>query len=91
MNTSKLIETFFIFLVCVSAIHAALSCTTKILYRKKARGRLTHNQLKVVQGDANIGQRAELFFYTLFLNFLSPSIYFFAIFITLGFYLFSNF
>lgn len=91
MNTGKLIEAFFILLVCVSAIHATLSCTTKILYRKKPWGRLTHNQLKVVQGDANIGQRAELFFYTLFLNFLSPSIYFLAIVITIGFYLYSTF
>lgn len=91
MDTSKLIEAFFILLVCVSAIHATLSCTTTILYRKKPRGRLTHNQLKVVQGDANVGQRSELFFYTLFSNFLSPSIYFFTLALTLGFYLYSNF
>lgn len=72
---NKLIELFFISFILSSVIFALLSSCTKLFYKKKTWGRLTLNQLKVVQGDATISQRIELFFQSLFVSVFTMEVY----------------
>jgi hypothetical protein len=69
------LHVFFTCLFSVSVCYAILGSCTPLLYRKKSRGRLSLNQLKVAQGDATFSQRIELFFKTFFLGFFTPGIY----------------
>lgn len=77
--SENIFEVFFTTLFFIALLHSALASCTKILYRKKSWGRLTHNQLKVVQGDATFSQRIELFFHTFFTSFLTPTVYGFTL------------
>lgn len=71
----NLFDIFFICFFSISVCHALLASTSKILFAKKPWGRLSHNQLKVLQGEATISQRAGLFFHTLFISLFTPIIY----------------
>lgn len=72
---TTIFHVFFTCLFSVSVCYAIIGSCTPILYRKKSRGRLSLNQLKVVQGDASISQRIELFFKTFFLGFFTPAVW----------------
>ncbi len=87
-----LIEFFFITLIVLAILHGLLASCTKILFSNKKYGKLTHHQLKVLQGDASVSQRIELMFQTFLVSFLTLNIHLMALGITFvyGIYTYAN-
>lgn len=62
----------------ISIFSALLASCSRIYYRKKAWGQISHSQLRIKQGNATMEHRLNVFALSLIFNFTSLRIYFFS-------------
>ncbi|MEE4137153.1 MAG: hypothetical protein V2I32_13830 [Desulforhopalus sp.] len=65
-------------LVLVVVGNALLASCTDLYYRRKAWGQLSHSQLRIKQGRAELDHRLNVFFQALVFGLVSPRLYLFA-------------
>lgn len=66
-----LLSSFFI----VAVANALLASCTKIYYKKKSVGQLSHSQLRIKQGNATFEHRLNVFALSLVFSFITFRIY----------------
>jgi hypothetical protein len=84
LNDKGLTILLFSFLF-VALINALLASCTKLFYRKKSSGHLSHSQLRIKQGNATFEHRLNVFAQSLVFCFVTFRIYFFTFLIWLTF------
>lgn len=62
-------------LVLVVVGNALLASCTDLYYRRKAWGQLSHSQLRIKQGRAEVDHRLNVFFQALVFGLVSPRLY----------------
>lgn len=77
-----LVEVYIIVFLLTAAGYAGLASFTTLFYRRKSWGELTHNELKVKQGDATIENRLDLFFRSFFTGFFTYQVYLISLAVT---------
>ena len=75
MQNQSWTTTLFISFLFVSCANALLASCTKVYYKNKALGHLSHSQLRIRQGTAGYEHRLNVFTQTLVFSFLSLRIY----------------
>lgn len=78
LNDKGLTILLFTFLF-VALINALLASCTKIFYRDKPSGHLTHSQLRIKQGNASFEHRLNVFAQSLVFCFVTFRIYLFTL------------
>ncbi len=71
-NWTTMLLVSFMFVACANALLASF---TKIYYKNKSLGHLSHSQLRIKQGTATYEHRLNVFTQTLVFCFLSLRIY----------------
>jgi hypothetical protein len=84
LNDKGILFLLFTFLF-VALINALLASCTKIFYRDKSSGHLSHSQLRIKQGNATFEHRLNVFAQSLVFCFLTFRIYLFTFLIWLIF------
>lgn len=84
LNDKGLTILLFSFLF-VALINALLASCTKIFYRDKSSGHLSHSQLRIKQGNATFEHRLNVFVQSLVFCFVTFRIYLFTFLIWLTF------
>lgn len=93
LNDKGLMILLFSFLF-VALINALLASCTKIFYKDKSSGHLSHSQLRIKQGNASFEHRLNVFAQSLVFCFVTFRIYLFTLLIWLiftGYFYFSKF
>ncbi len=93
LNDKGLMILMFSFLF-VALINALLASCTKIFYKDKSSGHLSHSQLRIKQGNASFEHRLNVFAQSLVFCFVTFRIYLFTLLIWLiftGYFYFSKF
>ncbi len=77
LNDKGITILLFSFLL-VSLINALLASCTKLFYRQKSSGHLSHSQLRIKQGNATFEHRLNVFAQSLVFCFVTFRIYLFT-------------
>ncbi len=77
--TADFWEVFLLAFIIVAVGYALLASLSPVLYRRKALGRLTKNELKVKQGTATLENRMDLFVRTFFTSLFTFQVYLLAL------------
>lgn len=84
MLNSNWLKILFLSFCLVAVTNGLLASCTPLFYRKKPVGRLSHNELRIKQGNATLEQRLNVFGQSLTFSIVSFRVYIFTLLIWLA-------